>query len=125
VHKRLFLTPQFLVFVAGGGLSALIDIGLMQLLIVNHAAPILAASCGFFAGLVVNYVFHAAVTFKNPATVSTFLRFMCVVGLNYLITLAFVSASLALIDNALWGKLMSLPVVAANGFLLSKMWIFK
>jgi putative flippase GtrA len=124
--RRLTLPGgQFLVFVAGGGLSALVDIGLMQLLILNGVAPLPATSAGFGAGLCVNYAFHARVTFKNVTTVRTLSRFLCVVALNYLLTLGLVALSVALFEQALVGKLLSLPLVALNGFFLSKHWIFK
>jgi putative flippase GtrA len=124
--RRLnLLSPQFLVFVAGGGLSALVDIGLLQALIMNGTDAFLATSGGFIAGLCVNYAFHAKVTFKNVTSLGTLTRFLCVVGLNYLITLGLVGLALALAQQALVGKLLSLPVVAVNGFFLSKHWIFK
>jgi putative flippase GtrA len=116
---------QFLVFVAGGVLCALIDIGVMQLLIAKQVNSLLAASAGFLAGLLINYAFHARVTFKGAATRANFLRFLCVVGINYLITIGLVGLSLALAADALVGKLVALPLVAVNGFLLSKHWIFK
>lgn len=118
-------SPQFLVFVAGGGLSALVDIGLMQLLIMRGADAFLATSAGFVAGLTVNYAFHAKVTFKNVTSPATLVRFLCVVGINYGLTMALVALSLALVDMSLPGKLLSLPVVAVNGYFLSKHWIFK
>ncbi|MFC5461346.1 GtrA family protein [Massilia niabensis] len=124
--RRLTLPgPQFLVFVAGGALSALVDIGLLQLLVYNGVAPLAATSAGFLAGLCVNYAFHAKVTFKNVTTVRTLSRFLCVVGLNYLLTLGLVAVSVALVEQPLVGKLVSLPLVAMNGFFLSKHWIFK
>ena len=119
------LSPQFLIFVGGGLLCALIDIGIMQILIRSHYPPVLAASAGFLAGFVVNFAFHAKVTFKSVATPATFLRFMCVVGMNYLITIALVGLGVAWWQSALAGKVASLPVVAVNGFFLSKYWIFK
>jgi len=119
------LNPQFLVFIAGGALSALVDIGLMQLLIVSQVDPLAATSVGFLAGLLVNYAFHSKVTFKNVMSTKTLVRFLCVVGLNYMLTLALVALSLSFFHNALVGKLVSLPLVALNGFFLSKHWIFK
>lgn len=124
--RRLTLPgPQFLVFIAGGGVSALVDIGLLQLLVYKGVTPLVATSVGFLAGLGVNYAFHAKVTFKNTATLRTLSRFLCVVGLNYLLTLGLVAMSVALAMHPLTGKLVSLPVVALNGFFLSKHWIFK
>lgn len=119
------LTPQFIVYIAGGVLCALIDVGLMQLLLTQHYAPVAAASSGFLAGLLVNYAFHAKVTFKNITSPATFFRFMCLVGVNYLITIAIVALGVAWWHSALAGKIASMPIVAVNGFLLSKYWIYK
>lgn len=125
MQRVIKVSPQFLVFVAGGVLSTLVDIGFLQLLLANGVGPFAATTTGFLAGLAVNYAFHARVTFKNVTTLGTLTRFLCVVGINYLITLAFVGASLVLFQLPLPGKLISLPVVAVNGFFLSKHWIFK
>lgn len=117
--------PQFFLFIAGGCLSALIDIGLMQLLIAAGVAPLLAASAGFLAGLAVNFAFHARVTFNTLATPATFTRYLCVVALNYLLTIGLVALSVALGWSPLAGKLASLPVVAVDGYFFGKFWIFK
>jgi putative flippase GtrA len=116
---------QVLVFIFGGGLSALIDIGLMQTLIFAGVNPLLAVSVGFWVSLLVNYAFHARVTFESRTTVGNLTRFACLVGINYLIALACVSSTLYSLDNALIGKLLSLPIIAINSFLLSKYWIYK
>lgn len=118
-------SSQFAVFVAGGLLCALIDIGLMQLLLRANVSLVAATSAGFLAGLLVNYVYHARVTFNNMPSAGTLARFMCVVLVNYLITVGLVAAAVWLFDLPLLGKLVSLPVVAVNGFFLSKHWIFK
>lgn len=120
---------QFLVFVAGGVLCAAVDIAIMRSLIVAGVTYPLATSAGFASGLLLNYAYHARLTFRAPASPRNFLRFMCVVGINYGITLACVAAAVALLplaveSSSLIGKLLSLPIVAINGFLLSKHWIF-
>jgi putative flippase GtrA len=117
---------SFLLYLAGGVLSALVDIGGMQWLIAVGMAPLLAASIGFLAGLCVNYVFHSRLTFRGGARSSASLpRYLSVVALNYLLTLGMVAASLAMFDQALAGKVLSLPLIAINGYLLGKHWIFK
>jgi putative flippase GtrA len=125
MRSRLARYRQFMVFVAGGGASALLDVGLMQLLIMRGVAYQAAATAGFAASLLLNYAFHARVTFGASATPFSFARFMCVVGINYLVTMACVSLSVVLASTALAGKLVSLPLVAVNGFLLGKYWIYK
>jgi putative flippase GtrA len=125
MHKLLAHRRQFALFVAGGALCALVDVGLMQALIAGGIHFASATTAGFAAGLLVNYAFHSRVTFEAAATPFNFARYLCVVGINYLLTMAFVSMSVALLGIPLAGKLVSLPLVALNGFVLSKYWIFK
>jgi putative flippase GtrA len=122
--SRLF-TRQFAVFITGGLLCALADIGLMQLLLQAGIHATAAASAGFAAGLLVNYAFHSRVTFNTAANPASFARYLCVVGVNDLVTIACVAGASAAFDNPLAGKLLSLPLVAVNGYLLGKYWIFK
>jgi len=119
------MSSRFAVYVAGGVLCACIDIGLMQLLVLAKVDAIVAASAGFVAGLLVNYAFHAKVTFNGVTNFNTFVRFMCLVVMNYLITIMLVSMAQHLTGIPLLGKLLSLPVVAVNGFFVSKLWIYK
>ena len=116
---------QFLVFLAGGLLCAGVDVGTMQLLMAAGSHHTAAASAGFAAGLLVNYAFHSRVTFDQAASPASFARYLCVVGLNYLLTIACVALAAALADQPLAGKVLSLPLVALNGYLLGKHWIFK
>ncbi len=119
------LSRQFVVFVAGGLICAVADVGLMQLLLSGGTSASAAATAGFGVGLLVNYAFHSRVTFNTAASPANFSRYLCVVGINYLLTLACVGLAGAVLDNPLAGKLVSLPLVAMNGYLLSKYWIFK
>jgi putative flippase GtrA len=125
MHKLLVHWRQFALFITGGLLCALVDVGLMQALIAGGIHFASATTAGFAAGLLVNYAFHSRVTFEAAATPFNFARYLCVVGVNYLLTMAFVSMSVALMGSPLAGKLVSLPLVALNGFVLGKYWIFK
>jgi putative flippase GtrA len=125
MDKLLAHWRQFAVFITGGVICALVDIGLMQALIgagVHYAS---ATTAGFAAGLLVNYAFHSRVTFAQAATPANFMRYLCVVGINYLLTMACVALSVSLLGLPLAGKLASLPLVALNGYVLGKYWIFK
>lgn len=120
------MDAKFLVYLTGGVISALVDIGIMQTLIAAKVAPLLATSAGFAVGLMVNYLFHSRLTFKEAGrNIGSLPRYLSVVAFNYGITLGMVAASLALFDQALPGKLLSLPLIAVNGYLLGKHWIFK
>lgn len=116
---------QFLLYLAGGVASALIDVGLMQFLIYSGVDYVTATSVGFIAGLVFNYGYHATVTFTAPPSGRSMGRYLAVVAMNYLFTLACVALSVHLLGLAVVGKLLSLPLVAINGFILGKHWIFK
>ena len=124
--KQLFArSRQFAVFVAGGLLSAAIDIGVLQLLL--HAGMHFAGAttAGFLSGLLVNYAWHSRVTFDTAATPSSFARYLCVVLVNYLLTLGCVALAQALAGMPLAGKIASLPLISINSYLLGKYWIFK
>jgi len=124
IASRL-LSRQFAVYVTGGVICALVDVGLMQLLLSKGTPATAAASAGFAAGLLVNYAFHSRVTFTAGATPARFARYLCVVGLNYLLTIACVALAQATLGSPLAGKILSLPLVAVNGYLLGRYWIFK
>jgi len=119
-HRR-----QFGTFLAGGLLCALVDVGVMQLLLRAGVHFASATTAGFLAGLLVNYAFHSRVTFEAAASASGFARYLCVVGLNYLLTIGCVSLAVSLAGMPLLGKIVSLPLVAVSGYLLSKFWIFR
>ena len=116
---------QFGIYVVGGVICALVDIGLMQLLMHAGVHFASATSAGFLAGLLVNYAFHSRITFTAGATPANFARYMCVVGMNYLLTMACVAIAASVVAMPLAGKIISLPLVAINGYLLGKYWIFK
>ncbi|GGY73588.1 GtrA family protein [Pseudoduganella plicata] len=124
---RGLVSRRFAVYLVGGVLSALADVGTMQALLMGNVPAVPAASAGFAAGLLVNYSFHARVTFRDLAGggTGTVLRYLCLVLVNYLITVAMVAASQRWLGMAMPGKLLSMPVVAVNGFLLGKHWIFR
>lgn len=116
---------QFAVYVLGGAICALIDIGAMQLLLRQGVHLAAATTAGFLAGLLVNYAFHSNVTFQSGASPVSFVRYLCVVGLNYLLTLACVAFAASATGMPLLGKVVALVLVALNGYFLGKHWIFK
>jgi putative flippase GtrA len=113
------------VFLFGGVLSAVVDIGVMQLLLHAGLHFTAATTAGFLSGLLVNYAWHSRVTFDAAATPASFARYLCVVALNYTLTLGCVALAQALAGMPLAGKILSLPLISINSFLLGKFWIFK
>ena len=116
---------QFLTYIAVGLICALIDIGLMKLLISFNTNYIIATTAGFVVGLTVNFFLHTHITFKAGYAHSALFRYLIVVLANYCLTLLCVTALHQGLDMAILGKILSLPLVALNGFFLSKKWIYK
>lgn len=119
---------QFLVYVAGGVICAAIDVGLMWWMIAMGALPVAATTAGFLAGLAVNYIFHTRVTFDSPFTSASFARYIAVVIANYLLTIGATTLAPLALHHAyapVLGKILALPLVALNGYWMSKHWVFK
>jgi len=116
---------SFAIYIAGGALSAAIDIGIFQLLLVMGASLILATSAGFLISLIVNYLFHARYTFAAKVDASSIGKYLLVVVANYLLTLGLVTLAFGLLGSALCGKLIALPIIALIGYFAGRHWIFK
>lgn len=116
---------KFLIFIIVGAITAMIDIGLMQLLIYFEIHYIAAATIGFFIGLLANFFLHTHVTFRAELSIKVVYRFATVVLINYLGTMFIIHIFQIILSQPLLGKFISLPLVAMNGFLLSKNWVYK
>jgi putative flippase GtrA len=125
VKLSFIFNRQFAVFVGVGVTCALIDLGAMRLMLAMGYGALPAATLGFALGFVANFVLHTRLTFASKFTTTTLVKFVCVVALNYLITLACVQVSVLWLGNPWPGKLISLVLVALNGFTLSKLWIYR
>ena len=119
------ISRQFMTYVSVGVLSAGVDIATMEVLIHLRVHYEGAVSLGYVIGLVVNYIFHARVTFRKASSGATIVKFGNVVFLNYLITMLCVAVSQHWFSSVLVGKLASLPLVAVNGFLQCRYWVFR
>lgn len=123
------ISRQFLLFVLVGGISATIDVGIMQALLYTEVELTVATASGFGAGLIANYLLHSRITFRlqyrHTLSLAVIIKYAFVVFLNFALTLCLVYLSQRTFGNALAGKLISLPVVATNGFFFSKYWVFR
>lgn len=85
----------------------------------------IATTAGFAAGLAINFLLHTHLTFKTEYAHGALFRYLIVVLANYGLTLVFVSTFHQWLDMAILGKVLSLPVIAIIGFILSKHWIYR
>lgn len=116
---------QLLTFLVIGGLSALIDVGLMTWLLWEGMATVPATSIAFFTGLVFNLTGHARFTFSARIAPATVVRYLCVVALTYSVTLGCVGLAEAMDIRPEVGKIVALFIVPVIGFVLGKYWVFK
>jgi putative flippase GtrA len=124
-HNKCPIQQQFAMFVAVGIGCAGVDVGLMYALLHTGFHQVAATSLGFAAGLIFNYFLHSRMTFGVHANWPRWWRFLCVVCLNYALTLLFVLSFASLLNEPVLGKIFSLPFVALVGFFLSRRWIFQ
>jgi putative flippase GtrA len=119
------MTRQFLVYVSVGGLSAVVDVLTLQALLwlaVDHRLAVIA---GLVLGTTVNYLCHERFTFQAKRSTGTLLRFGALLLVNYALTLLLVQTSVTLFDSVLLGKFVAMPLVAVNGFLCGRYWVFR
>ena len=122
---QMVLASRFVRFVGVGGLCALVDVGLMWLLIGLNVHYFFAASLGFVLGLALNFVLHSRFTFGVNYSHQILFRFLVVVLINYFLTVVSVIVFQQTLGEPVWGKVVSLPLIAVNGFLWSKHWVFR
>ena len=119
------LTRQFLVYIGVGGLSALVDVGTLQALLWLALDHRLAVTAGYVLGTVVNYLCHERFTFRARRSTATMLRFCVLLLVNFTLTMLLVQLSVALLDSVMIGKFVAMPLVAVNGFLCGRYWVFR
>ena len=120
------MIAQFCTFIVGGVFTVAVDIFVTWLLLALGLDSYLSVSIGFFSGLIVNYIFHARLTFKIAISRKSLFRHFVVAMLNYLLTLLIVFVAKEVFNlPTLVGKIISVPIITLNSFALSRYWIFK
>jgi putative flippase GtrA len=119
------VASQFLVFVTVGVFSALLDIIIMKLLLLAKFNFLVATTVAFALNIIVNFTFHVKFTFSSSFAYGNFWRYLVLVAINYCITVVIVATFEHLMRAPMIGKLVSLPVIAIIGFVLSRAWVFR
>jgi putative flippase GtrA len=117
---------QFGRYVAVGVVSAGIDVLMLWLLLAVQVARAPAVAVAMLAGMIANYALHRVYTFRTeqPLGLRSVLRYAAIVAGNYLLTLGIIEAGLRVGVGVMWGKILSLPVIAFTGFLLTRRFVF-
>jgi putative flippase GtrA len=119
---------SFVRFLVTGGLSYLVDVGTLVALNSGAGWSVAAATTGayvvaFFFTFTLNrlWVFRAS---EDSAT-GQVARYLVLVGVNYLVTLAIVVGLTALGVPVVVAKTASTVVIALSNFLVYRHWVFR
>ncbi len=116
---------RFLKFLLVGAISAIVDIGAFWLLLDWKLSLQVSATVSFISGLIVNFSLHSFYTFSSKIDIPKAIKFIAVVAINYAISIFFVYFFVYCSLSPLMGKIFSLPVIAINGFMLSRGWVYR
>ena len=116
---------KFVIYVIVGSVSAIIDLLILSIFISLNTKQWLAITVAFIAGFAFNLKAHSLFTFVSPLTRISGIRFTAVAAINYLLTLAIIETLTASSFSLITAKLASLPIIAASGYLLGRLWAFK
>jgi len=126
-NKILNRSKTFIIFCLVGVVSAVVDLSVLYIL--NNIfveTIIISVTLAFLAGLVANYILHTNITFSSKASTTNATKFLCVVVINYLLTLTVIKLGVDFAGlDVIVSKIISLPIVAVSGFVLSKYWVYK
>lgn len=117
-------SKRFVIYLLVGAFSAAVDLGVFQWLMYLGYSVNVALFFSFVSGFCVNYIGHASFTFKVKFSCLSFIKYLFVVVLNYLLAFCVVWFCIFIWNSPFFGKLVSLPLVALSGYHLGKRWIF-
>ena len=118
---------EFIRFVITGGVSTLVDLGGILLAQIIGCGMNVSVSFGYLLGVIVNFFMHKYFTFNSRETVRfrEVSLFLSVGWINGLLTLTVVNIIVFLGGKIIVGKLLSLPLIVAVGYLLNKKFVFR
>jgi len=120
---------KFWTFVAVGGVTALVYLGLMALLLnvvgLNYRVCVSVAYVGAIA---LHFSLNRHVTFRS-ADGNIFpqaWRYLAMVAINYVVTLAIVSYVVEVLNHSAFiGAISALVATIVVGYIVSRSWVFK
>ena len=124
---RLRLRRQLFYYLVVGGLTAVVDIGLLALLHESYGVPLGAATTvAFCTAVVVNFLLNRTAMSSRGSRGLTqhALRYGSLVVANYVITLAVVTTAGHVGDKYLVAKVAIVAVSTSWNFLLYRHWVF-
>lgn len=113
-------------YVLVGGLSALVDyLSFVFLLYGTGTSLFLATSTSYVLGFAFNFFGHALITFRVHPTFQTAVKYATSAILNYGLSLAIMFTGITIFYSPEFWKVICFGVIAVNGFLIGRLWIFR
>lgn len=108
-----------------GASSAALDLLLLVVLRELAGWPVvLATSTAFWVALVFNFTLNRSWSFQTTDVGAPLLRYLALVGVNYVLTVALVTGGVALGVPYLVAKLAAIGLVACGTYLAYERWVF-
>ena len=121
------LRRQLFYYLVVGGLTVIVDVGLLAVLHESYGVPLgLATTVAFCTAVVVNFLLNRTVMSSQGSRGLTqhALRYVSLVVANYVITLAVVTTAGHVGDRYLVAKVAVVAVSTMWNFLLYRYWVF-
>ncbi len=112
-------------FVVVGVTSAIIDMGLLiGLRELGGVSIPIATTIGFWTGLFYNFSLNRAWSFGAERIATPFVRYLTVVGINYLVTLTIVTGGAAAGVPYIFAKIFAIGFGTLGTFVAYNRWVF-
>ena len=118
ITRPMSLQTQAFRFILTGGLSAIVDLGLLALLQLVFGLPVpVARTISFTAGTTTAYMINRRWTFQAESSTSRFLAVVALYAITYLINIGLQTFCSALFDKWGWQEAVAMVVafVIAQG----------
>ncbi|AGT04205.1 putative membrane protein [Corynebacterium glutamicum MB001] len=118
IVRPMSLKTQAFRFILTGGLSAIVDLGLLSLLQLVFGLPVpVARTISFIAGTTTAYMINRRWTFQAESSTSRFLAVVALYGVTFLINIGLQTLCSALFENWGWNEAVAMVVafVIAQG----------
>lgn len=125
-EKKSIQINQLLRFLVIGGISVVLDyLSFLFLLHAMNASLFLANSIAYIIGFAFNFFGHAFFTYQMKPGLYTAVKYTVTAIVNYGLSLGIIFIGILFFPSPEFWKFISICVIAINGFLMGRFWIFR
>jgi len=125
-EKKSIQINQLLRFLVIGGISVVLDyLSFLFLLNAMNASLFLVNSIAYITGFAFNFFGHAFFTYQMKPGLYTAVKYTVTAIVNYGLSLGIIFIGILFFPSPEFWKFISICVIAMNGFLMGRFWIFR